>query len=116
MEEGVRRGRGLWIDMFSATGTSPAFPDLSRPEFDAGHSWALPEPWSSLFIVAFGLFLIVARRPIARLFAAMLGWVGLHAAARFHRLASFFLVAFGIVWTVLGAVNAALSAVGVMPA
>jgi hypothetical protein len=101
--------------MFSLTGTSPAYPDLSGPDFDAGYSWALPEPWSSLLIIAVGLFLIVARRPIARLFAAMLAWVGLHAEARFHRFASVFLVASGIVWTVLGAVNAALVAVAVMP-
>jgi hypothetical protein len=79
------------------------------------HYWVLPEPWSSLLIIAFGVLLIVARRPIARLFAAMLAWVGLHAEARFHRFASVFLVASGVVWTLLGAVNAALAAVGVMP-
>jgi hypothetical protein len=82
----------------------------------AAYYWVLPEPWSSLLTIAIGIALIVARRPLARVFAAMLGWIGLHATERFHRLAAAFLAMIGATWLIGGVFFVTVSAFDVTPA
>lgn len=78
-------------------------------------NWVLPEPWT-LLTIALGGALVVARRPLARLFAGMLGRLGLHATVRHHRLARAFFTLTGATWTIGGIVFATIFALRVTPA
>ncbi len=103
--------------MHFLTTTLAGYPDLFGPDPQlAGDSWVLPEPWSSLLAIALGLLSIVARHPLARLFAAMLGWIGLDATARYHRLASAFFAVTGALWVIGGLLGAAVFSVSLAPA
>jgi hypothetical protein len=103
--------------MHLLTSTLADCPDLFGPEPSVHtHSWVLPEPWSTQLAVAIGLVLILTRRPLARLFAATLTWIGLEPTARYHRLASAFFALIGALWVIGGLLGAAVFSVSVTSA